>query len=247
MVLAPLWGGAGSSGVALAPLVGVVLARLAALFFRFLVLDKLFQWWYSNIMFSSPTPPALVLFGGSRSLSGAFAALVRSVVAAVVSAGGSLSVGCAAGADQAVVSSALSLGAAARVRLFCVGSSSGAGFWSGSAPFSLLRSAAAAGASVAWSAGGGAAVPFRARLLRRSLAALAGCSSAVFFLASPSSPGSLRVAAAAVAAGVPVFAFSCGFAGAPAPLAGVAGAWVPGSFSGFPCWSWSAPAQLSLF
>lgn len=187
-----------------------------------------------------------VVFGGSRSLPVSFAPLVRSVVAAVLAAGAPfVSVGCAAGADAFCLSAALALGAAPRVRLFCLGASSGAGFWSGSAPFALLRSAAAAGAAVSWSAGGGSAVPFRARLLRRSLACLPGCSSAVFFLASPSSPGSLRVAAAAARAGLLVFAFPCGFSGAPAPLAGLAGAWVPSVFRGFSCFSW-VPAQASF-
>ena len=185
-----------------------------------------------------------VMFGGSRSLPAIpFFPLVQAVVSSWLSAGGQVSVGCAAGADQLVISSVLSAGWASVLSVFAVGASSGAGFWSGSAPLSLLVSAAAAGASVRWLAGGGPQVPFRARLLKRSLAALAGCSTAVFFLASPSSPGSLRVAAAAAQQGLRVFAFSCGFTCAPLPLAGCAGAWVFSSFCGFPCWAWRS-AQL---
>ncbi len=186
---------------------------------------------------------SLVCFGGSRSLSPSFAPLVSAVVSSVL-ASSAVSVGCAAGADALVVGAALAA-APRSLRVFCVGDPSGSGFWSGSAPLALLRSAAAAGASVSWAAGGGAAVPFRARLLRRSLAALAGASSFVVFLSSPSSPGSLRVAAAAAARGLPVFAFPCGFPGAPAPLAGCAGFWSQASFVGFPCWRWS-PGQLSF-
>jgi hypothetical protein len=182
----------------------------------------------------------VVAFGGSRSLSSSFAPLVARVVAAL--GGGGVSVGCAAGADQAVVVAALAAGLPLSV--FAVGSSSGAGFWSGSAPLSLLRSCP----SVVWSAGGSAAVPFRARLLRRSLAALAGCSSLVLFLASPSSAGSLAVAGAAVSRGLPVFAFSCGFAGAPLAPRGCAGAWVACVVAGVSAWRWSpAGAQLALF
>jgi len=191
---------------------------------------------------------SVVAFGGSRSLSPAWGALVSSVVSAVLSSGGSVAAGCAAGADQLAVSSVLAQGAAPRLALFCVGAASGAGFWSGSAPLSLLRAAAGAGSAVAWCAGGGPALPFRARLLRRSLAALAGCSAAVFFLASPSSPGSLRVAAAAALRGLPVFVFPCGFSGAPALLAGCAGAWIPSVFCGFPCLAWQpAAVQVPLF
>ena len=178
------------------------------------------------------------LFGGACLFGRSF---VRARRAAAVS------VGCAAGADALALSAAVAAGASGRsLRVFAVGASSGAGFWSGSA-LSGVRLAAAAGASVAWLAGGSLSVPLRARLLRRSLAALRGCSAAVFFLASPSSPGSLRVASAAAAAGLPVFVFCCGFAGFPASLAGCSGSWVSGSFAGFPCLVWApAAAQLPL-
>jgi len=188
-----------------------------------------------------------IMFGGSRSLSPSSSPLVAQVVSASLAAGSGVSVGCAAGADAAVLVAACRVSPSS-VQLFAVGSSSGSGFWSGSAPFGWLARAAALGARVVWSAGGPSAVPFRARLLRRSLAALAVAGSAVFFLSSPSSPGSLRVASAAAGAGLPVFAFACGFAGSPAPLAGCSGSWVPGSFCGFPCFAWApAVAQPALF
>jgi hypothetical protein len=191
-----------------------------------------------------------VYFGGSRSLVSSTP--LFSLVVGVLAAGGSVSVGCAAGADALVVSAALRVGCAPRLSVFAVGSSSGAGFWSGSAPLASLLAAAAAGARVVWSAGGPASVPFRARLFRRSLAGLAGCSFAVFF--SPGA-GSLAVAAAAVARGLPVWAVC---PAVPAAPAGCCGSWVACScLAGFvlPCWAWvpapvvvAAPsAQLSFF
>lgn len=194
-----------------------------------------------------------VLFGGSRSLSSSFSSLVSSAVSAVLCAGGSVSVGCASGADSFVVSAALAFPApSGSFSLFAVGSSAGAGFWSGSAPLSLLRSVAAAGFPVAWSAGGGSSVPFRARLFRRSLAALAGCAAAVFFLASPDSSGSLSVAAAAAGGGGRVSAFCCGFSGPPAPLgSGCVGSWVSAAApvslpAGCGFFRW-VPSQMELF
>jgi hypothetical protein len=187
-------------------------------------------------------------FGGSRSLSDRFSPFVAGVVSAWRRSGGSVAVGCAAGADAAVLRACFfGLAAGCPVSVFAVGAADGSGFWSGS-DLGAVRLAASRGAPVAWLAGGPLSVPLMARLIRRSLAALSGASCACFFLASPSSSGSLRVAAAAVAAGLPVFVFSCGFSAAPVPLAGVSGAWVPASFCGFNCWRWSPAAdQLSLF
>lgn len=202
-----------------------------------------------------PLPtPSPVLLGGSRSLSPRWARAVWSLVALLRRAGCGVSVGCAAGADALAVSACLGGFPSSRWSLFCVGAASGAGFWSGSAPLGLLRQAAAAGVPVVWSAGGGPSVPPRARLLRRSLAALAGCQLGVWFLASPVASGSLAVAAQAARRGVSVAAVACGFAGAPAPLAG-AGGWVAGSLCGWrppagvSVWFWlrAAPAQPLLF
>lgn len=194
-----------------------------------------------------------VLFGGSRSLSPSFSSLVSSAVSAVLCAGGNISVGCASGADSLVVSAALAFPApAGSFRLSAVGSSDGTGFWSGSAPLSLLRSVAAAGFPIAWVAGGSPSVPFRARLFRRSLAALAGCAAAVFFLAAPDSSGSLSVAAASASTGARVSVFCCGFSGPPAPLgSGCVGSWVsaaaPVSLPAGCCFFRWVPAQMDLF
>lgn len=186
-----------------------------------------------------------VCFGGSRSLSSSFASFVASVVVALGEPG--VVVGCAAGADALVVSAALAAGLPLSV--FAVGGPDASGFWSGSAPFSLLRSAASVpGARVAWWSGGGLRVPLRARLIRRSVSALVGCSALVLFLASPSSRGSLAVASVAAGRGLPVFAFSCGFSDPPAPLRGCAGRWVSFSLVGFSAWRWDPAAeQISFF
>ena len=186
------------------------------------------------------------LVGGSRSLPSSAAPLVRAVLLGLLSSGGSLRVGCAAGADHQAIQAALFARAGARLSVFAVGSQAGAGFWAGSAPLVLLARAGRAGACVSWQAGGPLQAPLRARLIRRSQAALAGASQAVFFLASPSSPGSLRVASLAAQAGKPVYVFCVGFAGPPSPLAGSPGQWSPASLAGHPCFVWQ-PAQAALF
>lgn len=207
-----------------------------------------FVWWCAVFLSSLPGG-SFVLFGGSRSLGAAWSGLVSACVSAALVRCVGVSVGCAAGADAVALSSALGAPSFSPglVRLAAVGASSGAGFWSGSAPFGLLARAAAAGVPVAWSAGGGSSVPFRARLLRRSLAALSGCAGAVFFLASPGSSGSLRVAGAAAASGVPVVVFACGFSAPPCPPCPprlgrgrlASGSWSPaGSFCGAARWVW---------
>jgi len=183
------------------------------------------------------SPSSRVLLGGSRSLVSSPA--VAPVVESLLAAGCSLSVGCSAGADALALGAVLACGAAARLSVFAAGSAAGAGFWSGSA-FAAVSEAAALGARVSWCAGGALSLPLRARLLRRSLAALSGCALAVFFQPGP---GSLAVAAAAAARGLPVVAFA---PSAPAALASCAGAWSPCSFCGLSAWCWSS-AQVSLF
>jgi hypothetical protein len=211
---------------------------------------------------------ALVGFCGSRSLGSSFAALVSSVVSSVLAAGRSVAVGCAAGADAAVLSAALPLvsspspsGPALRVfAAFGPGGLANAG--SASAVALVSRAAAAAGSpghgvaspvSVSWWAGGGPGVPLRGRLLSRSLAlvsAVAGSgpgAGLVVFAGSPvlGGSGSWAAALAAVGAGLPVVVFPCGFSPACLPSLGP-GSWVPagsGVWSGG--WRW-VPAAVQL-
>jgi hypothetical protein len=195
-------------------------------------------------------------FGGSRSLAGSLAQkLVFSVVSGVARRGSSVRVGCASGADALVINAALSV--AAPLAVFAVGSKAGAGFVKSSAVQSVKR-AASYGASVTWLAGGPLSVPVRARLIKRSMAGVAGSAQAVFFLASASSSGSLAVAARAAGSGVPVVALCVGFSGPPAALKGQPGQWVrvrSGFFAQFRrahaykpvcVWQWQ-PAQQKLF
>jgi len=120
-------------------------------------------------------------------------------IAAALSIGDLVAVGCQSGADQAVVLAVVAAGLAARLRVFCVAASLPA------CP-AWVQAAARAGAAVVLAAGGPASVPLVARYLLRSVAAFAGCSRAVF--AAPGA-GSLAVARECVRASVP-------------------GAWVPG-------------------
>jgi len=170
----------------------------------------------------------VVLLAGSRSLPSSFAPLISRVVSALSSAGRSLAVGCASGADALALASCRSLSLSASV--FAVGTSAGAGFWSGSAPLSLLSAFPA----VRWLAGGPLSLPLAARLSRRTRAAVAFAaaaprpgSGAVVFFRSPSSRGSALAARSAVAAGLPVVAFPCcGLSPSALPSLG-RGRWAP--------------------
>jgi len=176
-------------------------------------------------------------FGGSRTLHQNQFSKVAQVVQASMAAGAAVHVGCAAGADSAVIQAALS--DPAKLFVFAQFSESGKGSFSGSAVQQVLK-AQAADAQVTFLAGGPLSVPFRGRLMRRSIAALAGCSFAVFFLAHPYSAGSLAVAAAAATKNIPVYVFPQGFSGQPVPLRSLPGAWRPSTFAGFPCLEWFA-------
>ena len=175
-------------------------------------------------------------FGGSRSLQSS--PLLGQVVLAILQSGQSIHAGCAIGADQQVVEAVLAAGGQSFLVVFAVFSPSWLGAWSGSA-IGAVMSAARAGASVVWLAGGALSLPLVARLIRRSQVALAGCSASVFFLASPSSRGSLAIAGHAVKVGQPVFAF-CPVV--PQSPRGCLGQWQPSSFLGFSCWQWQPAA-----
>lgn len=178
-----------------------------------------------------------IYFGGSRSLSSPSRAVAQAVLA-VLHSGGSVHVGCCVGADALVIQSALVAGFQSSLFVFSQCSASGAGAFSLSSAMPSV--AASQGVSVQWLAGGELSVPLAGRLISRSLAALRGCSAAVFF--SPGA-GSLAVAAHAVAQSIPVYAFA---SSAPAQIPGCAGQWCPVFFHSLPCWLWQS-AQLSLF
>lgn len=178
-----------------------------------------------------------VYFGGSRSLPSS--PLLAQVVGAVLASGQSVHVGCSAGADQQVIQCAISSSSFSQAHVFAAFTASGAGACGVSA-VQVVQQWAQASGSVSWLAGSSLAMPLAARLILRSIAAFAGCSTAVFF---EPGRGSLAVASRAFLAGLQVFAFC---SSAPAPLSGCAGSWVASSFASFACWQWSS-AQLSLF
>lgn len=195
-------------------------------------------------------PSSFVFVGGSRSLSPFGAAAAFRVGSVLAGRGVGLSVGCCRGADAAALSGFVGAGAAASAFVFAVGGPSGAGFWPRLVPGAVVA-AAAAGASVRWWAGGPASVPGRARLVRRSRAAVSFGGSAVFVVGSPSSRGSFGAARFAAALGLPVFVVPVGFAAAAVAVlpslggpsgAGGPGAWVVSARAsvlfGAPCFRW---------
>jgi len=188
----------------------------------------------------------VVAVAGSRALPPAGLALVGPVCRSVVASGRSLVVGCAVGADAAVLSAGLPVSA---VRCFAAfGRGPGfAGAWRGSAA-PAVGGFAASGGAVSWLAGGPLSLPLRARLASRTSAVVSAASSGcVVFFGSPASRGSALAARLAVGRGLPVFGFPVGFSGALLPSLG-AGEWVP--FSGFGVWAsawfWM-PSQLGIF
>lgn len=181
---------------------------------------------------------------GSRSLPPSAFPLVARVASALVRSGRSLAVGCASGADLAVLSSGVPVSA---VRCFAAFGPGGVGAWRCSAVSAVLAFAAAGG-SVSWWAGGGPAVALVPRLAARTSACVSAASAGlVCFFASTSSRGSLLAASLAVGRGLPVLAFPVGFPGSSLPPLG-AGSWLPVGGSGVwaSAWRW-VPAQAALF
>lgn len=181
-------------------------------------------------MFSSlvsvPVGPGVVwAVAGSRGLPLASGPLVSSVCSAVVGCGGLLVVGCCRGADALVVSAVGSVLPLSSVSVFAAFASDGFG----SCPLSSVgpvRSFAARGGVVLWSAGGGPSVPLRRRLSARSAAVVGAASAGVLLFPGPVlGPGSSLVLSLAASRSLPVFSF-----GGAVPPGGV-----PCSFGGVPC------------
>ena len=204
-----------------------------------LLVCPLVAWWCS-VVSSAPSLAGRVLVGGGRGVSAASPAglACAAFVRALLASGGVLSVGCSVGADLVALGVGASF-APASVSVSAVFSSSGVGGWSASA-VAPVKAFAASGGSVSWLAGGPLSLPLVPRLFRRSLAALAGCSLAVFFAPGR---GSLSVARAALRAGVPVLV-AC--AGCPvAPVLAVPAVLVV--VAGLRFWLFAAVPQPALF
>jgi hypothetical protein len=212
------------------------------------------------------------MLAGSRDLAPG-AANIAAVVSGLVADGAHLVTGCATGADALVIRSALDLGARGAGALSVLAAHgpvapsspasrySAPGSWSGSA-VADVASAQRAGASVSWWAGGGPDVALRARLARRSLAAVrlvaaSSCGSGLVAWPSRLPPlpfragswpscgsGTWASAAAAARLGVPAVVFPVGemvnvpLSSWPALTAG--GSWSPltsGVLAGAALWS----------
>jgi len=177
-----------------------------------------------------------IILGGSRNLSKKYFPQVTKVVQTIQSVGACVHVGCAIGADQAIIQAAWAI--PAQLQIFAQFSPSGVGAFSGSA-VSTVFTAQRRGVPVRFLAGGPLSVPLRARLFKRSLASVRGSCAAVFFLAHGSKSGSLNTAAQAAALGIPVFVFPFGFSTQPIALRNLPGAWRPSFFAGADCLQWA--------
>lgn len=186
-----------------------------------------------------------VAVAGSRALPPSAAPLVAAVCRSLVACGHGLIVGCATGADRAVLAADLPVAAVRCCAIFGPGPGF-VGSWHGSAAPAVGRFAASGG-TVAWLAGGPLSVPLPVRLAARTRAVVAQASAGcVVFFASPASRGSRLAASLAAARGLPVFGFPLGFPGRLLPPLG-AGAWSPftaGSGVWAGAWVWSKAPDL---
>lgn len=179
-----------------------------------------------------------IAIGGSRYLSSC-PELLGFLHAAAASGVSSVAVGCSIGADALALAACQAVGIP--VQIYAAWGEGGAGACSVSAVRQVCA-AAAAGVPVVWWAGGGANVPLRARLARRSVACINGTGLAVWL--APGS-GSLAAAARSVSSspGRPVWSLCCP---CPPTLPGCAGAWEAAVLFGFPAWHWLS-FQAGLF
>ena len=188
-------------------------------------------------------PGAVVAMAGTRHLDFAGAVLVSGVVANLIGTGASLVVGCAVGADAAVLS-ALSRDVRGRVTAFAAfgpvspswAAPQGRYTAPGACSVSAVSTVAAhllSGGPVVWWAGGGPQVPVKARLSRRTrLVADSATAGAVLIFGPGRSIGTLHAGRCAVDRGLPVLAFDLGSSRTGPPPLGP-GAWVRVAGSGW--------------
>lgn len=189
--------------------------------------------------------PSILAIGGSRRLSPAGTETARLISSALVGSGYGLAVGCATGADAAVIASAAQAGAGSRLRIFTAfgpvtGSAStfavaGSGSCSASA---TVAAAGRAGARVTAWAGGGPGLPFPVRLSNRTRAvARAASLGGVVICEGPPGNGSGLLIRSLAGRGLPVWLFPVGWVGGYAlPVNGPwSWGWHPFNLS-LPCW-----------
>src|ERR1041385_5154994 len=107
-----------------------------------------------------------VYMTGSRALPDEYGPLMDRVMSVLAGTGVSVVTTCAAGAEVMAMTRAAGLGRLAAV--FAVGDATGAGFWAGSCPFSLLQCWGRD--RIRWSAGGSIDTPLPVRLRERTRA-----------------------------------------------------------------------------
>ena len=188
-------------------------------------------------------PGAVVAMAGTRHLDIAGAVLVSGVVVDLMGAGASLVVGCAVGADAAVLS-ALSRDVRGRVTAFAAfgpvspswGAPQGRYTAPGACSVSAVSTVAAhllTGGPVVWWAGGAPHAPIKARLSRRTRAVVDSATAGAVLVFGPGrSIGTLHAGRCAAARGLPVYAFDLGSSRTGPPLLG-SGAWAPVCGSGW--------------
>jgi len=188
---------------------------------------------------------SIVAVAGSRSLSADQAGQVSEAASSLLESGHRVAVGCCVGADEAVIRAALANAGASSLNVMCAFGPGGVGACPVSA-VSAAETARAAGARVSWWAGGGASVPLRARLARRTHAVAASAPGGLFVcFGSPESAGSLLACRAAISAGRPVLALPLGFGASALPLPGV-GEWQAAGISACPAAVRWVPLQASI-
>lgn len=168
---------------------------------------------------STSAAPFILAIGGSRRLSPAGVDLAAHLAAALLAAGVRLAVGCATGADAAVITSAVAGRGAHQLRIFTAfgpvtGSLScyavaGSGSCCAPGPVALAQHG---GARVTAWAGGGPGLPLPARLANRtrSVARAATAGGVVICDGRPGAGSSLLVRSL-VARGLPVWLFPVGW------------------------------------
>lgn len=171
------------------------------------------------------SPGSVLAIVGSRSRPAT--STVSAVLAAARATSVSMAVGCARGVDQSALLAAVRL--RVPVRVFSVGGPA--------SPSPAVAAAIAAGAGVSWWAGGGAHVPYRARLVRRSQAVVLASSAVFAVFGSNRSRGTLGACRFAIGKCKPVFAVA--LPGVQLPALG-AGQWQRAQLLGVSCWRWVA-------
>lgn len=201
----------------------------------------------------SPSLPVFAI-GGSRSLSLAGRDLAAWVAERLLAGGATLAVGCATGADAAVLRKAVQLRQGSRLQVFTAfgpvtgsrGAFAVAGTGACSDPWAV-RDAAAAGARVKAWAGGDPGLALPARLANRTRAVVSAAThGGVIIIEGHWGLGSLLLARSLAARGLPVWALTVpGAQNAPPPIPGH-WRWVcPEGLGGFPAWHLPAAGSQS--